>query len=255
MERLIDHLQQVAMHGELAQFYQWLCTYMLYTQTAIMPTVEIVHTSAHSPPAREPVLKQLRWKGTHLLLPQRVLEGIPSRPLALLAVRNYMEAVASRRYTVQSILWTMVIIFVVSPLVYIASERLSKEAYRWFFHFLVLVPIHTVWSWRARLAEQIERELLKRAGDADTILQALEAAVKVDIKTGVPDKLVNDLLARLNTLRREHGYAEVSKNDLLPPPPEQDEEQKPPPAPTVDKGEFLRKHPPDEYNKVDRVKV
>ncbi|GIV17783.1 MAG: hypothetical protein KatS3mg022_3218 [Armatimonadota bacterium] len=255
MERLTDHLQQVAMHSDLAQFYQWLCTYMLYTHTVITPTVEIIRTSAHSPPAREPVLKQLRWKGTHLLLPQHVLEVIPPRPLALLAVRNYIEAVTSRRYTVQSILLTVAIILVVSPIAYIVGERFSKEAHRWLFHLVVLVPIHKVWSWRDHLAEQIERELLKHAGDADAILQALETAVKLDIQAGVPDKLVNDLLARLNTLRREHGYAEVNKNDLLPPPPTEDEEQKPSPAPAIDKVEFLHRHPPDEYNQVDRVEA
>ncbi|GBC94862.1 hypothetical protein HRbin16_00647 [bacterium HR16] len=253
MERLVNHLQQVATHHDLAQLHQWLCTYMLYAQTAVMPTVETVNIPA--PSAREPVLKKIRWKGSHLLLPQRIIEEIPPRSLALLAVRNYMEASASKRRTVQSIFWTIVIIVVISPLVYIASERLPEEAHRWFFHLVVLVPIHMVWSWRARIAEQIERELLQRVGEVDTLLHALEAAIKLDIKTGVPGKLVDDTLARLNTLRREHGYPEISRDDLLPPLPPEDNEQKQPSSPAVDKGEFLRRHPPDEYNKVDKVRI
>lgn len=74
MERLVTHLQQIATHHDLAQFHQWLCTYMLYVQSGTPPTAEIV---PHDP--RSSLLQGLRWKGLHLLVADRALREVPVR--------------------------------------------------------------------------------------------------------------------------------------------------------------------------------
>lgn len=255
VERVVVHLQQVANDPALAQFQQWLRIYMLYAGVAITPIVEVVNPEVPRLFGPVSTLQQIRWKGARLQLSQRLLQEIPPRLLALLAVRNYIEADTFRRSVLRSILYTIVLFPLLSVLVYILGERFPQKAYEWAMQLVVLLPIRWVWSWWSHLAEQVERKLLQHTGEEETLLQALEAVARLDLKRGVPDKQVDELLNRLNALRRERGYPDLSREALLPPRPPEEEASDTARPPAMEKGEFLRRHPPDEYNKVDRVRV
>lgn len=97
--------------------------------------------------------------------------------------------------------------------------------------------------------------MLKSTADSDIFLQGLVTVVKVDIKIRGADRTVGDMVGRLNFLRKENGYPEVTMEELLPLLPPEDGERNQPSSPAVDKGEFLLRHPPDEYNKVDKVRT
>jgi hypothetical protein len=250
MERLVQHLQQVANHHDLAQLHQWLCTYMLYVQSGTSPTVEVVPHDPHIS-----LLGGLRWKGLHLMVPDRALQEVPARHLALLAVRGYLEAQAKRRFTVRSFLLTFLILFTIPLLIYHLAPPTHDKVYHWMFHLLVIVPIERVWAWRRSIARRIDREIVQSTGETETFLQALTAVIKADIKRRGLDKNVADLVSRLNSLCKENGYPEVTMEELMPPPPSDDDGHKHPSRPPIDKDEFLLRHPPNEYNKVDKVRI
>lgn len=225
MERLTDHLQQVATHPNLAQLQQWLAAYMLYAQVAVIPTVEVVPAPAQPSSSKAPVIKQLRWKGTHLRLPQQALEKVPPRFLALLAMRNYVLHEVYTRYLKRSLLLTLFILLVVAPLVFALTEDEAAETRKWVYRLAVVLPLHLIWWWRSTVEEETERELVQRTGEINTLLEALESAVRLDINAGVPDNMVNDMMARLNALRRAHGYPELNRDDLLPAAAPENEQQ------------------------------
>jgi hypothetical protein len=250
MERLVQHLQQIANQHDLAQLHQWVCTYMLYVQSGAYPTMETV---PHDP--RFSLLRGLRWKGLHLMVPERALQEVPARYLAILAVRGYLEAQARRRLTIRSILLTLLIVFTIPLLIYHLAPPTHDKVYHWMFHMLVIVPIERVWAWHRSIAQRIDREIVKSTGETEVFLQALATVIKADIMIKGMDKNVKELIGRLNSLCRENGYPEVTMEELMPPPPSDDDGHKPLSRPAIDKGEFLLRHPPDEYNKVDKVRI
>jgi len=206
MERLVNHLQQVATHHDLAQLHQWLCTYMVYVQSGTPPTAEI---TPYDP--RAPLLYGLRWKGLHLLVPDRMLQAVPARPLALLAVRGYLEAQARRRLTIRSILLTLLIVFTIPPMLFHLAPPTHGKAYHWLLHLLVVVPIERVWAWQRKIARRIDREVLKSIGETDVFLQALITVIKADIQIRGVERSVVEMVGRLNSLRKENGYPEVTR--------------------------------------------
>ncbi|MEJ5252047.1 MAG: hypothetical protein HPY54_07125 [Chthonomonadetes bacterium] len=249
MEHWSQDLQLVATRPDVAQFQQWLATCMLYAQTGVMPAVQVYPHNT-----RQPLLRGIIWKGMQVWVPDRALEEIPPYPLALLALRNYMEAKARQKLIWRSIALTALILFTVPTVIYEMTRNLPEEWSRWLFHLLVLLPIHYVWSWIQHIAAQIDRQVVQGVGQTDAFLQGMEAAIKIDLKVGVADKEITSQMARLNTLRRELGYPEVERGDLFPSPAEGDGDGEHLP-PAIDKGEFLRRHPPDEYKKVDRIEI
>ncbi len=250
MERLVQHLQQVANHHDLAQLHQWLCTYMLYVQSGTSPTLEVV---PHVPSIS--LLGGLHWKGLHLMVPDRALQEVPAQHLALLAVRGYLEAQARRRLTIRSVLLTFLVLLTITPLIFLLAPPTHDKVYHWMFHLLVIVPIERVWAWHRKITQQIDHEIVKSTGETEIFLQALTTVIKADIKIKGMDKDVEELIGRLNSLCKEKGYPEVTMEELIPPPPPQDDGQGEPPRPAVDKDEFLLRHPPNEYNKVDKVRI
>ena len=250
MERLVQHLQQIANHHDLAQLHQWVCTYMLYVQSGAYPTMETVPHDR-----RCSLLGGLRWKGLHLMVPERALQEVPARYLAILAVRGYLEAQARRRLTIRSILLTLSIVLTIPPLIYHLAPPTHDKVYHWMFHLLVIVPIERVWAWHRSIAQRIDREIVKSTGETEVFLQALTTVIKADLKIKGTEKNAADLIGRLNSLRKENGYPEVTMEELMPPPPSDDDGHKQPSRPPTDKDEFLLRHPPDEYNKVDKVRI
>ena len=250
MEQLVNHLQQVAIHHDLAQLHQWLCTYMLYAQVGTLPTVEMV---SHDP--RVSLLQGLRWKGSHLMVSDRALQEVPARPLALLAARGYLEAQARRRLTLRSILLTLLIVFTIPPLIFHLAPPVHGKVHHWLFHLLVFIPVERVWAWQRKIARRVDREVVRSTGETELFLQALTTVIRADIRTRGTDRIVAELLSRLNDLRDENGYPKVTMEELLPPPPQPNDTQNPPSPPAIDKNEFLHRHPPDEYNKVDKVRI
>jgi hypothetical protein len=200
---LIRELQVVAVSSGISQFHQWLYTYLLYAQISLTPSVQVIRNPAGTLVARVPLLKQTRWRGAQLQVPGYALEALPPRLLALLAVRNYIEASHGRRYAVRSVLLTVIVLIVIAPLVHALGEKLfSKELYRWLFHSVLLAPLEPLWSWREHFAEKMDRETIERVAETHTFIQAMEAAIRLDLQMGVPESQVRDLLVRLNTLRR-----------------------------------------------------
>lgn len=250
MEYLTQHLQVVATRAEVAQFQQWLSTCMLYTQTGVTPTVEVYPYRSNAP-----LLNGIVWDEWHVWVPERALQKIPSRLLALLAVQGYMEATARRNLIPRSMVLTALVLLIVAPLIYKLSQPLAEDLHRWLFELLVLLPIHWVWAWWPRLGAEIDRQLVQQSGEGDALLEAMELAIKDDLARGVPNGVVNNLLKRLNSLREALGYPKLSQDDLLPPPPAEQDGRKEQVSFPIDKGEFLRRHPPDEYNQVDRVQL
>jgi len=189
-----------------------------------------------------------------LLVPDRALQEVPARLLALLAVRGYLEAQTRRRLTLRSILLTLWIVFTIPPLIYHLAPPVHGKAYHWLFHLLVFIPIERVWAWPRKIAQRIDREVVRRTGETELFLQALTTVIQADIRIRGTDRIVEELVSRLNILRQENGYPEVTMEELLPPPPTNDA-QTLPSHPAIDKNEFLRRHPPDEYHQVDRVRI
>lgn len=221
---------------------------MLYAQAGVTPAVDVY---PHNP--RVPILQGIIWKGMQVWVPDRALEEIPPYPLALLAVRNYMETTARRRLIWRSVALTALFLITIPPLIYRLTQNTPEEWARWLFHLVVLVPIEWAWGWWHHIAKVIDRQLMQESGQTDTFLQAMELAVKFDLRAGVPKKNVDDLIERLNALRSEEGYPKLSEEDLRPPLPPEDNGQQAYCPPAMDKEEFLRRHPPDEYNKVDTI--
>lgn len=253
-DQVVAHLQAVDTDSTLAQFQQWLRTYLLYAGEAVTPSVQRVDVPATSPATRRPALQQMGWKGERLQVTSHLLQAIPPRLLALLAVRHYVRHQLLRQHLKRSLFQTVLLMVVFGPLVFWLTERLAPEVREWAFSIVVL-PLHLVWSWRYRLEEEAERETLHRTREVETLFEALEAVARLDLKVGVPDTSVNTLLARLNRLREEHGYPSIQREHLQPPPPPEEASAAPPPPSAVGKDELLRRHPPDEYRQVDRVGI
>lgn len=250
MERLVNYLQQVALSNELAQFYQWLCTYLLYTQTAIMPTVEV---RPHTPGL--PLVTGVRWRCQHLLLPDRALQQIPARPLALLAINRHFERLVYRQMLLQNVWITALLLFAVGPLLHIIGEHLPESVFRWIFGIVVALPLHYIWARMGLVGERADKELLQRIGEVEAFLQGMEAAIRTDIISGVSRRQVELFLQRLNAVREQYGYPPLIWDDLQPPPPHDSDGQEAMLTVVIDKDDFLRKHPPDEYDKVDSIKI
>lgn len=250
MEHLTQHLQLVATRADVAQFQQWLSTCMLYVQAGVTPTVE-----AYPHPPRTSLLQGIVWNGWHVRVPKRALQEIPPYPLALLAVRNYMEATARRRLMWRSIALTVFFLLTIPAAIYTLTRSMPEDASSWLLHLAVLVPLEWTWRWWHHLARQIDWQFVEQIGEADDFLLAMQMAIKIDLKAGVRKNTVDELLERLNALRREEGYPELSEGDLLPTPPPQEDGQEAYRSPAIDKEEFLHRHPPDEYNRVDRITI
>lgn len=73
MERGIAQLYQVAVDPNLAQFQQWLRTYLLYSSEAVTPIVQVVDVPATSPATRRPALQQIAWKRGRLQVTSHLL--------------------------------------------------------------------------------------------------------------------------------------------------------------------------------------
>jgi len=85
------------------------------------------------------------------------------------------------------------------------------KAYHWLLHLLVVVPIERVWAWQRKIARRIDREVLKSIGETDVFLQALITVIKADIQIRGVERSVVEMVGRLNSLRKENGYPEVTR--------------------------------------------
>lgn len=170
-------------------------------------------------------------------------------------MRGYLEAQARRRLTLRSIPLTLLIVFTIPPLLFRLAPPTHGKAYHWLLHLFVLVPIERTWAWQRKIARRMDREVVRSTGETDILLEGLVTVIKVDIKIRGADRIVADMVGRLNSLCKENGYPEVTMEELLPPLPPADGEQGQPASPAMDKGEFLLRHPPDEYNKVDKFRI
>ncbi len=248
MEKLAQHMHLTATQADVAQVQQWLSSYMLYAQTGVVPTVEVRPHDAHIP-----LMKNVRWRGTHVQVSARALQEIPPRLLALIAFRNYIETEARRRLIARSLVLSLVIAVAGIYVIGVLIDRLPNYYFRHVLHLVVLFPLHLVWRWRDAIERTMDREVAERTREAHLLIEAMEGALRVDLLVGVHRRYCEAMLSRLNVLRTENGYPELTLDDLMPPPEPEDGDGEQPVAPALSKSEFLRRHSPDDYRQVDRV--
>lgn len=203
MENLTSSLQVTAARTDLDELQQWLYEYLMYVQVGIVPTVELYPYVPH-----QPLLKAMRWRRVHLRLPDLALQQIPPRPLALLALRNYLENKARQHFIIRSVLWTVILLAVVAS-IFGVMNRVARREVVWVLKFLLLIPLDIIWSWRKRLPSLVDRETLEKARDGDRFIEAMEWALRFDIQANVPTSSLRELLSRVNILRAEWGYSEL----------------------------------------------
>lgn len=76
--------------------------------------------------------------------------------------------------------------------------------------------MHWIWAWAEDFGATLDREVVQRIGERDTLLEAFEKVISVELAAGMPAAFVSDLLTRVNALRREWGYPELQLADLVP---------------------------------------
>jgi len=236
MERLIQHLQLTAEQADVAELHQWLMEYLVPMQAGVNPTLELrPHVTG------QPVLHSLRWSGTHLRISDRLVKEIPPRLVALLALRNYLEATARRRLNLISVVLTVLIVIIGGPMLFRLGERFPFRYSGWLFELLLAIPIELVWRWRDRIARSTDRQTVEFSRDGDLFVQAMESALRFDLKDNVPSTFARELLGRLNLVRKQLGYPELTLEEVLPPPQTENDGEHAPEMSDPEEGEPLRR--------------
>ncbi|MGC8785500.1 MAG: hypothetical protein ACP5RN_14085, partial [Armatimonadota bacterium] len=183
-------------------FVQWLRTYLLWAYiTGLEPQVFTF-------PADEAdsVEDNLRWQAQNLWVERSLLDRIPHRLLAILAVRNYMEQEIWRKGIPFSLL-VGVMALALSFTVASSLQRLFGENILWHLVHLFVVPLFL--EMPSLLREYVHRradeETLQRLAEPETVLLAMEKAVEESYRNGESDKRLQSLLKRLNRVRAKVG--------------------------------------------------
>ncbi|MCS6831058.1 MAG: hypothetical protein RMM08_03925 [Armatimonadota bacterium] len=199
-----DHNEQNG-YEELASnhpFTQWLRTYLLWAHiTGVEPQV-----FAFASDAAPSVQDNLRWQGQALWVELSLLERMPSRLLAILAVRNYVEEDIWRRYL--PILW-LIGIMAVALSIGLSSylRRVFGANVLWHLVHLFVLPL--LFEMPALLREyarlHADEETMQRLAEPDMMLLALETAIVESYRNGEPEGQLHKSLKRLNRLRAKRG--------------------------------------------------
>lgn len=186
-------------------FMQWLRTYLLWAQImGIEPKVSVF------PPNEEPsVENNLRWQEDNLWIRHDLLERVPPRLLAILAVRHYIEQKVQYRYLVPVILFVVLLLWItLAASGYIL--RLLGLAH--LFVIPALVEVHMLL--RELVRRQADDEAFERLNDPYTFLQAFQVALEESCRQGETDKHLERMLKRLNRLRAKVGEPPLTLDEV-----------------------------------------
>lgn len=192
-------------------FVQWLRTYLLWAYlTSIEPRV--IASSSNSERA---VSDNLRWDGQTLWVERSLLERIPPRLLAILAVHRYLEEIVWRRYL--PIPWllaggTVILTFAVASYL---QQRFGMNLLWHLLHLLVIPLLLDLPSLLREHTRQLaDEEALRRLAEPDMLLHALEVAIIESYRNGESEKVLQRSLKRLNRLRAKRGEPMLTLNRL-----------------------------------------
>ncbi len=192
-------------------FTQWLRTYLLWAYiTGLEPQVFTF-------PADEAasVEDNLRWQAQNLWVERSLLDRIPHRLLAILAVRNYMEQEIWRKRIPFSLL-VGVMALALSFTVASSLQRLFGKNILWHLTHIFVIPLFL--ELPSLLREYVRRhadeETLQRLGEPETVLLAMEKAVEESYRNGESDKRLQSMLERLNRMRAQAGEPSLTLEQI-----------------------------------------
>ncbi|MDW8105069.1 MAG: hypothetical protein RMK92_08665 [Armatimonadota bacterium] len=183
-------------------FTQWLRTYLLWAHIlGVEPQV-----FAYPPDSARAVHDGLRWQGQNLWVEQSLLERIPPRLLAILAVHRYVEEEVWRRYLpVPWLLGALAAAFSVAVAAYL--QRVFGANLLWHLVHLFVLPLlldlPSLLREYARL--RADEETQQRLAEPEMFFQALETAIVESYRNGDTERYLRRSLKRLNRLRARRG--------------------------------------------------
>jgi len=187
---------------ETHPFVQWLRTYLLWARfTGVEPAVTtFTGTGVGS------VEELLHWRGHHLWIESSLLERIPPRLLAILAVRRYVEQDIWRVHLLAGIvvgLLLMAVMFL--ALMYV--ERGLELGTAWHLVNLFLIPVAVELSTglRERARRAADEATLDRLAEPQMFAQAMEKAIEESYRYGESERTLSRMLKRLNRIRARAG--------------------------------------------------
>jgi hypothetical protein len=192
-------------------FVQWLHTYLLWAN--IMGVNPVVFTF---PSDGEPsVENNLRWRKNVLWVGNDLLERMPPRLLAIIAVRNYMEQQVWHRYLALVVLAIALALMIALAATDYIRRLLGVNPLWDLVHLLVLPALLDVPSLLHDLARRrTDEEAFERLGEPQMFLLAMQTALEESCRQGETDKQLQKTLKRLNRLRAKTGEPPLTLQEV-----------------------------------------
>jgi hypothetical protein len=192
-------------------FVQWLHTYLLWAN--IMGVNPVVFTF---PSDGEPsVENNLRWRKNVLWVGNDLLERMPPRLLAIIAVRNYMEQQVWHRYLALVVLAIALALMITLAVTDYIRRLLGVNPLWDLVHLLVLPALLDVPSLLHDLARRrTDEEAFERLGEPQMFLLAMQTALEESYRQGETDKQIQKMLKRLNRLRAKAGEPPLTLQEV-----------------------------------------
>lgn len=192
-------------------FTQWVRTYLLWAHIfGVEP--QVLTSPADSARA---VRDKLRWREQTLWVEQSLLERIPPRLLAILAVHSYLEEEVSRRY--------LPVPWLLGALAAGLSVALSSYLQRVFganllWHLVHLFVLPLLLDLPSLLREYAslcaDEEMLQRLAEPEMLFLALERAIVESYRDNDTDGRLRKSLKRLNRLRVKRGERPLTLEEV-----------------------------------------
>jgi len=192
-------------------FVQWLHTYLLWAN--IMGVNPVVFTF---PSDGEPsVENNLHWRKNVLWVGNDLLERMPPRLLAIIAVRNYMEQQVWHRYLALVVLAIALALMITLAVTDYIRRLLGVNPLWDLVHLLVLPALLDVPSLLHDLARRrTDEEAFERLGEPQMFLLAMQTALEESYRQGETDKQIQKMLKRLNRLRAKAGELPLTLQEV-----------------------------------------
>ena len=192
-------------------FTQWLRTYLLWARIMGLEPQVFASVSDRQPS----VESRIRWQKGNLWIDIRLLEQIPPRLLAILAVRNYIEQWVWRKYLVLTVLFGVVLFVLTLVISTFVRHLLGKNPLVELVDLFVLpVLLELPILLREQARREADDEAFGQLSEPQMFLQAMQTAVEESYRQGEIDKRLHRMLMRLNRLRRKMGEPPLTLQEV-----------------------------------------
>jgi hypothetical protein len=183
-------------------FVQWLRTYLLWARLPEIDPQVIAFDDGYANTVEE----LLRWEKQNLWVERSLLERMPHRLLALLAVRNYVEEQIWRRHLTTGIIFLLIVAAAAFVGALYVQSRLRLSLLWQLVHLLVIPLVAQLSSLLREYTRQCaDEEINQRIGEPQLFFLAIQQAIQESYRNGAPDSDLLRMLRRLNRIGAKSG--------------------------------------------------